>query len=75
MLVLVTGGSGFIGSHVVDKLNAYGVTPRIFDQLHSPYRDDVEHQIGSLLDLEKLRMAMTAVDVVIHLAVGRAATR
>ncbi len=68
MLVLVTGGSGFIGSHVVDKLNAYGVTPRIFDQLHSPYRDDVEHQIGSLLDLEKLRMAMTAVDVVIHLA-------
>ena len=31
-LILVTGGAGFIGSHVIDRLLAYGVTPRIFDQ-------------------------------------------
>jgi len=30
--VLVTGGAGFIGSHVVDRLLAGGHRPRIFDQ-------------------------------------------
>jgi UDP-glucose 4-epimerase len=66
--VLVTGAAGFIGSHVIDQLIARGVTPRIFDQVRSPYHEDVEHQIGSLLDLETLRIAMTGVDAVIHLA-------
>lgn len=68
MRVLVTGAAGFIGSHVIDQLIAHGVTPRVFDQRRSPYHSEVEHQIGSLLDLETLRIAMTAVDAVIHLA-------
>ena len=68
MRVLVTGAAGFIGSHVVDQLAAHGVTPRIFDQRRSAYHTDVEHQIGSLLDLESLRIAMSGVDAVIHLA-------
>ncbi|MBS1860838.1 MAG: NAD(P)-dependent oxidoreductase, partial [Actinobacteria bacterium] len=37
MRVLVTGGGGFIGSHVVDKLIDQGMTPRIFDLSASPY--------------------------------------
>lgn len=68
MRVLVTGAAGFIGSHVVDQLIAHGVTPRIFDQRRSVYHSDVEHQIGSLLDLETLRIAMTGVEAVMHLA-------
>src|SRR3989338_9367863 len=68
MRVLVTGGAGFIGSHVVDQLLRRGVVPRIFDQRRSPYRADVEHFIGSILDAEALRMAMTGVHAVIHLA-------
>jgi nucleoside-diphosphate-sugar epimerase len=37
MRVLVTGGGGFIGSHVVDRLIERGDTPRIFDLSASPY--------------------------------------
>ena len=68
MRVLVTGGAGFIGSHVVDKLIAYGVEPVIFDQRHSGIHPNVEHLIGSILDLETLRMSMRSMDAVIHLA-------
>lgn len=68
MRVLVTGGSGFIGSHVVDRLLAHGVEPCIFDQQRSPHHAGVEHFIGSILDAEALRLAMSGVHAVIHLA-------
>ncbi|MBI3698693.1 MAG: NAD-dependent epimerase/dehydratase family protein, partial [Acidobacteria bacterium] len=68
MRVLVTGGSGFIGSHVVDKLRDRGVQVRVFDMLIPAFRNDIEFYHGSLLDLEALRMAMSGVDVVYHLA-------
>ena len=67
MRVLVTGGSGFIGSHVVDKLCDYGVTVRVFDLIPPP-RDDVDYFKGSILELEELRPAMIQVDAVMHLA-------
>ena len=35
--VLVTGGSGFIGSHVVDKLADAGFEPRIYDLQESAH--------------------------------------
>lgn len=68
MRVLVTGGSGFIGSHVVDKLREKGIAVRIFDMVMPTFRNDVEFYHGSLLDLEALRMALNGVDVVYHLA-------
>ena len=68
MKVLVTGGSGFIGSHVVDKLRGRGVQVRVFDMVMPTFRSDIEFYHGSLLDLEALRMAMSGVDAVYHLA-------
>ena len=68
MKVLVTGGSGFIGSHVVDKLREKGVEVRIFDMVIPTFRSDIEFYHGSLLDLEALRMAMSGIDAAYHLA-------
>jgi UDP-glucose 4-epimerase len=65
--VLVTGGSGFIGSHVVDKLveNAYEV--RVFDRA-KPIREDVEWFNGDLLNETDVLEACKDVEVIYHLA-------
>jgi UDP-glucose 4-epimerase len=68
MKVLVTGGSGFIGSHVVDKLRDKGVKVRIYDGIMPNYRNDIEYYQGSILDYEALCFAMSGADVVMHLA-------
>src|SRR6201990_1503750 len=70
MRVLVTGGGGSIGSHVVDKLIDKGITPRIFDLSASPYHSplEVETFTGSITDPGNLDLAMRDCDAVIHLA-------
>ena len=68
--VLVTGGSGFIGSHVVDALLAAGHAVRNFDLRDSPYHDPdvVETVIGDLTDVDAVGAALEGCDAVIHLA-------
>jgi len=68
MKVLVTGGSGFIGSHVVDQLVEAGHKPVIYDRLPSPFRDDIQTELGELSDLTMLELAMSGCDAVMHLA-------
>ncbi len=70
MRVLVTGGAGFIGSHVVDRLIAHGHQPRILDLAAAAYpeHEDVDTVIGDLLDFETLLEAARGCDVIAHLA-------
>jgi UDP-glucose 4-epimerase len=68
MKALVTGGAGFIGSHVVDSLIADGIEPLIFDQRPSPHHPDVPTRVGELGDRKALTKAMAGCDVVLHLA-------
>ncbi len=67
MRVCVTGGSGFIGSHVVDALAEAGHDVRVFD-LRAGARPDVAYRTGSLMDADALRDAIRGMDAVFHLA-------
>jgi UDP-glucose 4-epimerase len=69
MKVLVTGGAGFIGSHVVDALIEAGHEPRIFDVIPSSWHDPAELDtfIGDLTDVEALKHAARGCDAIAHL--------
>ena len=67
MNILVTGGSGFIGSHVVDKLVDAGHQVRVFD-LKRPCRDDVEFLQGDITSRDDVTKGLSGTDVIYHIA-------
>ncbi len=73
--VLVTGGAGFIGSHLVEALLAQGRPVRVVDNLATGHRSNLDHLgnayewlEGDLADFEVCRRAAEGVDVVFHQA-------
>ncbi len=69
---LVTGGAGFIGSHLAEELVRRGERVRVVDNLSTGKRDNLAHvpgvelQVGDLADLEVARRAAAGMDIVLH---------
>jgi dTDP-L-rhamnose 4-epimerase len=77
--ILITGGAGFIGSHLADHLLARGYTVRALDnlspQVHGPdatrpeyLNPEVELMVGDVRDPAAVRRALDGVDAVFHFA-------
>jgi dTDP-L-rhamnose 4-epimerase len=76
--VLITGGAGFIGSHLTDRLLALGNEVRVLDnldpQVHSDgtrpeyLAEDAELHVGDVRDHAAVSRALEGVDAVIHFA-------
>ncbi len=77
MRALVTGGAGFIGSHIVDLLLSRGYDVRVFDNLELPTHalgvpaylsPEAEFIQGDMRDPDALAAALHGVDVILHQA-------
>jgi dTDP-L-rhamnose 4-epimerase len=77
--ILITGGAGFVGSHLADELLARGYGVRVLDELSAQVHgaegqrptylsEEVELQNGDIRDPDAVRRALQGVDAVYHLA-------
>jgi dTDP-L-rhamnose 4-epimerase len=77
--ILITGGAGFIGSHLADELLAAGYSVRVLDnlsvQVHGPRQErpdyldpSVELVVGDVRDAQMLKRRLKGVDAVFHFA-------
>jgi dTDP-L-rhamnose 4-epimerase len=77
--ILITGGAGFLGSHLANSLVEAGCRVRIFDrllpQVHGGeaqfpayLHDDVETRVGDVRDADAVRQALAGITHVVHLA-------
>src|SRR5881227_2638367 len=75
MRMLVTGGTGFIGSHFVERMICNGRQVRVLDNMSSGHLSNLSRVAGEfelvdadVRDLAAVRKAMAGCDVVVHMA-------
>lgn len=75
--ILVTGGAGFIGSHLVDNLLSQNYTVRVLDNLSNGSRDNLQEALknpnfefikGDIVDKSTCKESMQGINIVFHLA-------
>ncbi len=75
--VLVTGGAGFIGSHLVDRLINEGYTVRVLDNLSTGKLQNISGHLsagtielvqGDICDAELVKKTLRGINLVVHLA-------
>ena len=76
MHILVIGGAGYIGSHVVKELLQHGMQVTVFDDMSTGQTENLFPEAsfikGDILDVSALEAAMNGVDGVVHLAAKKA---
>jgi UDP-glucose 4-epimerase len=70
--ILVTGGAGFVGSHIVDNFIKKGDEVIVFDNLTSGNKDNINSKAkfikGDIRNIDELDIVMSGVDYVFHMA-------
>jgi UDP-glucose 4-epimerase len=75
--ILVSGGAGFIGSHIVDRLISEDIDVTVIDNFHTGYLRNIKHNRrrkelhfvrGDVLDFNSVRNAVKNIDAVFHQA-------
>ena len=70
--ILLTGGAGYIGSHITYELCELGFNVIVYDDLSSGYEDNIDSRAtfikGSIFDFQLLSDSLANIDSVIHLA-------
>lgn len=68
MKALVTGGTGFVGSHLVEELVEHGYEIRILTRKKDYFQKNMEVMTGDITDKQSIEMSLKKIDIVFHIA-------
>ncbi len=66
--VLITGGNGFIGTHLASALVSAGANLKVLDLKKNPANKNIKQFCGSILDKHLIERALKSIDIVFHYA-------